>query len=455
LPLINLKETTNMAGVSATALKNYPQTITDASWQKKKGVIGKTIKTGLGAELKKCEAIHKKIDVSKLNVMAASPLRPADVDQAIKLAKEHYSAVVEPFRKQLLAAKSKADEAEKKLKKAPGGGKSAQEAAAIAKALGNFAVTCKSIDLLADIKAAKERVAKLTAAANVQIAAYDKYVAAWQAVGDLSARMVLASQKEVSTVEDLLSQAAEAAHKADQATAKKAAQRAEVIKDKLAAMQRAVEKEHAKAMRIKVDIDPGILDPAQKKEFNKKSDKRTTSQLQAENNISTLEKAVKSAGDVVSDCYKAASGSADLEKLYLTTMNKLVERAFKYAQSDIDVSSRECSGATANVAIALDNYADADDDKTKAEAKGRALRFIKHAITQLDALKKALARARKDVDKTLDSMPRDIVKPKNQAFAKLFQELERAMSIYDDEDKNAVKEGKKIAGLAPRVKALV
>lgn len=92
--------------------------------------------------------------------------------------------MVETFRKQLLVATSKADEAEKTLKKAPGGGKSAQEAAAIAKALGNFAVTCKSIDPLADIKAEKERVAKLTAAATAQIAAYDKYVAAWQAVGD-------------------------------------------------------------------------------------------------------------------------------------------------------------------------------------------------------------------------------------------------------------------------------
>ena len=52
------------------------------------------------------------------------------------------------------------------MKKAVGGGAAAKEAAAIAKGLGNFAVTCKSIDLQASIKKAEERVAKLNALAT-------------------------------------------------------------------------------------------------------------------------------------------------------------------------------------------------------------------------------------------------------------------------------------------------
>jgi len=150
-----------MAGVDAAALSVYPKEITDATWQKKKGLIGKATKTGLGAELQKCEALHKKIDCVKLDVGSNAPKTQDDIDKAIKEAKAHYAAAVEPLRKQLLAAKSTAEEAEKKLKKAVGGAGAAKEAAAIAKGLGNFAVTCKSIDLQASIKAAEERVAKL------------------------------------------------------------------------------------------------------------------------------------------------------------------------------------------------------------------------------------------------------------------------------------------------------
>ena len=155
-----------MAGVDASALSVYPKEITDATWQKKKGLIGKATKTGLGAELQKCEALHKKIDAAKLDVGSNAPKTRDDIEKATKEAKAHYAAAVEPLRKQLLSAKAKAEDAEKKLKKAVGGGAAAKEAAAIAKGLGNFAVTCKSIDLQASIKKAEERVAKLNALAT-------------------------------------------------------------------------------------------------------------------------------------------------------------------------------------------------------------------------------------------------------------------------------------------------
>jgi len=158
-----------MAGVTALALLQYPKEITDANWQKKKGVIGKATKTGLGAELKKCVVLHKKISTDLLDVMSNAPKSQDDIDKATKAAKAHYASAVAPFRKQLLVAKAKAEEAEKKLKKKPGGGKAAKEAAIIAKGLGNFAVTCKSIDLQASIKAAQDRVARLSAIAAKQL----------------------------------------------------------------------------------------------------------------------------------------------------------------------------------------------------------------------------------------------------------------------------------------------
>jgi len=158
-----------MAGVDASALAAYPKEITDANWQKKKGLIGKAVKTGLGAELIKCENLQKKIDTAKLDAGSSAPKSTEDIDKAVKEAKAHYAAAVEPLRKQLLAAKGTAEEAEKKLKKAVGGGAAAKEAAAIAKALGNFAVTCKSVDLEASIKKAVDRVAMLNKKATDEL----------------------------------------------------------------------------------------------------------------------------------------------------------------------------------------------------------------------------------------------------------------------------------------------
>jgi hypothetical protein len=286
------------------------------------------------------------------------------------------------------------------------------------------------------------------------LAEYVKILEAWKLVGEGSAKMVLAARKESSTLEDLLAKAAEAARLGKPEDAKTAASRAELLQDKLTAMARGVANEVKKARKLTFALDTKSLNDAQKRQFDKDSNKRMTFEQQAEQNHATLEMDVKAAADVVAECRAAASGGANLEKLYLKTMDKLVERAFRYAQQDIDVASRECSGATANVAIAIDNYNDAKSDKDKNEAKGRATQFLKHAITQVGALKKALDSARKDVDKSLDSMPKEIVKPSNDSFAKLFAELEKAMKIYDQETANHAKEMKKITNLASKVKGL-
>ena len=57
-----------MAGIPPMdLLKYYPATLKDSDWQKKKVKIGRMVKTGLGAELKKVESLVKKVDTSTLD----------------------------------------------------------------------------------------------------------------------------------------------------------------------------------------------------------------------------------------------------------------------------------------------------------------------------------------------------------------------------------------------------
>jgi hypothetical protein len=160
-----------MAGVDPSAVTAaLPVELTDKDWQKKKGLIGKTVKTGLGAELQKIEALHKKIDGLKLDPASNPSKTIEELTQRVKDAKAEFNASIEPLRKQLLATVKVADDAEKALKKVMGGGSAAKAAAAVSKAASDFAVTCKSIDLeariqkvMADIKKKNDLAKKLLA----------------------------------------------------------------------------------------------------------------------------------------------------------------------------------------------------------------------------------------------------------------------------------------------------
>lgn len=149
-----------MAGISSVELVKYPKELTDADWQKKKGLLAKAVKTGLGSELKKGEALHGKLDSAKLEADSNAPKTREDLDLAIKQAKDHYKSAVEPLIAQLKQIVKVAEETEKvlsgkKLKDA------AAAAAAIAKRADLFSITCKSVDLEASIKRAEERIDKL------------------------------------------------------------------------------------------------------------------------------------------------------------------------------------------------------------------------------------------------------------------------------------------------------
>ncbi len=150
-----------MAGVSPyDLLDSFSATLTNSDWQKKKGKIGKMKKTGLGPELKKVESLVKKINLAVLDPASNPSKSIEELDKKVALAKAEYQKSVDPLRKQLFVTKSKAEEAAKKLKKMPLGGDAAKAATAVAKAAGQFALTCKSLDLdtpVAKVKADIQR----------------------------------------------------------------------------------------------------------------------------------------------------------------------------------------------------------------------------------------------------------------------------------------------------------
>lgn len=187
-----------MAGIDAIQLMVYPKELTDADWQKKKELLSKTIKTGLGAELKKGEALHKKIKTNKLEADCNAPKSKDDLDQGIKDAKAYFKSHVEPLIAQLKVVVSTAKATEAAMTKAKHK-KSAAAAADIAKSADRFAVACKSVDLEATIKRGQERIDRLNMlAANLLNASIKKFI--------VSAKLFLASDGNMQSWEDNIKQ---------------------------------------------------------------------------------------------------------------------------------------------------------------------------------------------------------------------------------------------------------
>ena len=149
-----------MAGIAIVKILDYPKELTDKDWQKQKGTIGKMKKTGLGSELQKAEALHKKIDATKLDPGSASPGTKEELAQATKDALAYYKSAVGPLQDQLKKVVAAGKAAEATLKKMTGGGSAAKAAAAVAKAADVFGVTCKGLDLPGAVKDAQERIDK-------------------------------------------------------------------------------------------------------------------------------------------------------------------------------------------------------------------------------------------------------------------------------------------------------
>ncbi|MCF6305861.1 MAG: hypothetical protein L3J33_10880 [Rhodobacteraceae bacterium] len=156
-----------MAGIRPSDLQiSCPAELKNAHWQKAKGKVGKLIKTGLGAELKKLEIMLKKVDLAKLDPASSPSKSLVELTKKIVLAKKEYATKVEPLRKQLGVIRTKADEAEKKMKSTPMGANAAKAAMAVGKAADFYMVACKSLDMIGSVEKVKLDIAKKNALAE-------------------------------------------------------------------------------------------------------------------------------------------------------------------------------------------------------------------------------------------------------------------------------------------------
>ncbi len=126
----------------------YPKTLTNKDWQKKKGLVGKATKTGLGSELDSLEKAFGKLDQAKLTAGGYGKLHDdAEVDAALADAKKYYAKTVPPIQDQARKVRDLAQTLEKDFKKSRTIPKSATKAVGeIAAAADHLALGLKSFD---------------------------------------------------------------------------------------------------------------------------------------------------------------------------------------------------------------------------------------------------------------------------------------------------------------------
>lgn len=129
-------------------LADYPSTLTNKHWQAKKGNIAKMVgKTGVGEQLTKCEAAHKKISWTLFDARMNGKLHSIqEVDDLLSKAKAEWGKV-DGFRKELFKARDVLEESAKKFKANKLVPSSATKLALeMAKEAETLAVLCKSMD---------------------------------------------------------------------------------------------------------------------------------------------------------------------------------------------------------------------------------------------------------------------------------------------------------------------
>ena len=154
-----------MAGLDVTKISCFPKSLTEADWQKKAGPLAKTDKTGLGPELKKAEALHKKLSPAKLQ-LPAKPDTQDELQDALKAVDAYCKATIDPLVKQLGVVEATAKKTQAGLAKANGAAAVAKSAADIAKQAKDFAGELDSLDFVRAQMAARAALNKNNAAEN-------------------------------------------------------------------------------------------------------------------------------------------------------------------------------------------------------------------------------------------------------------------------------------------------
>lgn len=125
----------------------YPVVLTDADWQKKKGLFAKMAgETGIGAAMNKAQAAYKSVKWEAFSVKQAYPTQEA-IDAAEKAAREEATKSVAVLSKQISALRDLAYAAEKKFKGSKTIPSSATAAAvAVSSECGKFIPALKGLD---------------------------------------------------------------------------------------------------------------------------------------------------------------------------------------------------------------------------------------------------------------------------------------------------------------------
>lgn len=152
-----------MAGIHIYSV-DYPNDLKDPVWQKKKGVLAKAKKTGIGDLLKSAEKAFGKVDKGKLDPSANNPKTKAELDEAVKAAKSYYAKTIVPLQEMMTKIMAQCDKVSKENSLLLKGAKSGIDD--VHKAAETFRVTLKSLDMEPDIKRVEAAIAKRQALAK-------------------------------------------------------------------------------------------------------------------------------------------------------------------------------------------------------------------------------------------------------------------------------------------------
>lgn len=230
----------------------YPPILTNANWQKEKGLIAKIVagETGIGAALTKLQGAFSGVDVSKLNASGYGKLHnDQEVDEAFKQAKGYYGSKVEPFRKLCFDVSTLAKKREEEFKKnAKVPAKSRKHVGEIAVAASHLATEFKSLDKeFASFDAMKQQIVKAKQDYAKKLKEYgDKKTALLNAYQSASPSFTSAAQQ----AEKLAAEADQAAVEAGATGSQVAVQKAEVAVGKLEKIVGDAQKKEADLLKI-------------------------------------------------------------------------------------------------------------------------------------------------------------------------------------------------------------
>lgn len=135
----------------AVSLKQlvYPKILTNAHWQKAKGKLGKTVKTGLGPELAKAEALFTRININMIDLERGGSLSSEeDLEARIKLARTEHAQRIVPLCEQWKLISVAAMTAQADLSKNLLGKAAAKEAGKISDAALRYAQSWRSVNIV-------------------------------------------------------------------------------------------------------------------------------------------------------------------------------------------------------------------------------------------------------------------------------------------------------------------